>query len=162
MSTLTREEKIREARRLRACSWTAPQIGTFLSVPASTIRNWYLGGDCADCGVPIDGSDGDKAVRCSPCAAKAGAHWSRDLIVQRVREWNEIHGEPPVTYEWNPAMARWKKLPDAEGISRRYEAGDWPPTSVVEYHFGSWNAAIDAAGFPPLSVGSKRHLRAAA
>lgn len=64
---MTREEKIREARRLRAERWTAAAIGRELAVPASTVRNWYLGGDCQECGAPVEGSSSRRAQFCVPC-----------------------------------------------------------------------------------------------
>jgi hypothetical protein len=69
---VTREEKIREARRLRALGWTAPAIGAELGVSDSTIRNWYLGGDCEDCGAPItyDTKSYAPFVRCPSCDRK--------------------------------------------------------------------------------------------
>jgi hypothetical protein len=77
---MTREEKIREARRLRALGWTAPAIGRELGASDSTIRNWYLGGACVDCGAPVDGSNRDKSLVCSTCAPD---HYGQARLQQR-------------------------------------------------------------------------------
>jgi Homing endonuclease associated repeat/Homeodomain-like domain len=143
MAELTREEKIREARRLRAEGWAARKIAAFLGINESTVRNWYLGGDCSECGAPIDGgSPGvrrtDKCARCFPAAC---ALWSRERIVERIKEWNRVHGEPPTALDW---------LLQVEGF---------PACKTVQEYFGSWNAAITAAGFTPLKPGGSRHLR---
>lgn len=77
---MTREEKILEARRLRAEGWTAPAIGQHLDVSESTIRNWYLGADCLDCGTPITYDTAhNRPTRCPSCERKrvASEHGSR-------------------------------------------------------------------------------------
>lgn len=65
---MTRAEKIHKVRALRADDWTAKQIGLRVGATESTVRNWYLGGDCSDCGAPLDGSSLVKrSRRCDPC-----------------------------------------------------------------------------------------------
>jgi len=64
--------------------------------------------------------------------------WSRSLIIAAIERWALEHGEPPRSREW-----------DCIG---EY----WPSKGTVRMHFGSWNLAIEAAGFAP------RHKRIAA
>lgn len=67
--------------------------------------------------------------------------WNRDLIVERVKAWVEIHGRPPTTSDWNAAES------------------EWPSDSTCYYHFGSFGAAIRAAGFEPIGKGFRRTMR---
>lgn len=109
---MTRHEKIREARRLRDLGWTAPAIGQELGVNESTVRNWYLGGECEDCGVPIvyDSASYDPPRRCRPCdrASKEAQHGSCskystgcrcDDCTRANREYQRtLKGRPPRTH----------------------------------------------------------------
>src|SRR5262245_35841558 len=66
-----------------------------------------------------------------------------DEVLDAVRRWNETYGEPPTLADWEPSRARsrgqaWR--------AERFEAGEWPTTRVVRYHFGTMSAAIAAAG----------------
>lgn len=63
---MTREDTIREARRLRQ-TMSATDVGRALGVSPSTVRNWCLGGDCARCGRAVEGSSGHASLYCAPC-----------------------------------------------------------------------------------------------
>lgn len=72
---------------------------------------------------------------------RRGAHlndWTRDEILAAIRRWYSLHGEPPRCNDW--------KL---EAYS------EWPNTKCVTYLFGTWNAAIRAAGFTPRKPGGQ-------
>lgn len=57
--------------------------------------------------------------------------WSEDDIILAMWEWNESHGAPPKWGDW-------------------LHSGESHPASMtVRTHFGSWNKAIEAAGFTP-------------
>lgn len=113
---------------------------------------------CADCGKPLNGSNGtgpNAYVRCQPCGAKhSGAErkvWTREAIVAAIREWVDTYGEPPAANDWNVHGTRhW--LHD-EARARRFEEADghWPSHNSVFREFHSWNAALVAAGFDPRS-----------
>ena len=163
---MTRAERMLEARRLKAEGLNASVIGARLSVPASTIRNWTNGGSCVDCGTPLDGSGiRGREERCHRCACIVmGAErkvWTREACVAAIQEWAEKYGEPPGAADWDPWQAR-HVLHDEARAQRFEEAGGCRPwtTSVVEA-FGSWNAAIRAAGFEPRAPhgGDGNHLR---
>lgn len=148
---MTREEKIRTARELYAEGLTASQISARLGAPTSTIRNWYLGGDCKDCGAPINGGNpGRQKGWCRKCAKKVARLWTTELIVNRIREWNAMYGEPPTATDWNHRMAHPARRAEVE---RRFRGGHWPHLISVQKAFGSWNAAIGAAGFEPRRPG---------
>lgn len=122
---------------------------------------------CADCGKPLSGSDGrgpNAPTRCVPCAARlSGVErrvWTHDAIVARIREWNDTYGEPPASPDWMPARAR---INNDEERARRFERADgyWPCGETVHHRFGSWNAALKAAGFEPRAAhgGAGNQLR---
>jgi hypothetical protein len=70
--------------------------------------------------------------------------FSADEITGAIRRWADRYGEPPTMADWEPARARrlgqsWR--------AERFENGQWPSVRVVRLQFGSFNAAIAAAGF---------------
>jgi hypothetical protein len=92
---------------------------------------------------------GGRAVR-SP-------RFSQEAIVARIRDWVGVHGEPPTIRDWDPSRARrtgqgWRAV--------RFEAGDWPSVGMVKRQFGTFNAAVQAAGLAPRQGPRrvKRHL----
>lgn len=80
--------------------------------------------------------------------------WSREEIVELIRKWAAEHdGEVPRTRDWRFNGAGCVK-------------GTFPTTTTVANRFGSWAAAIEAAGFVPRPPGppagstlSSRHGR---
>ena len=82
-------------------------------------------------------------VMCAPCF-QAASRWNQETICERIKEWERLHGQPPSAREWHDMRSD----------------DHWPYSSSVQHHFGSWNAAIAAAGFTPLPVGHKQHQRA--
>lgn len=62
-----------------------------------------------------------------------GRYWPRERIIEAIRAWAAEHGSPPTVSLWRTA-----------GETR-------PAVATVVYHFGSWNAAIRAAGLEPRS-----------
>jgi hypothetical protein len=148
---VTREEKIAKARELRGQGLTAPEIAEVVHAPASTVRNWYLGGNCIDCGVPVDGGRGaGSSRRCSPCDFVARRVWTPERIIAAIQMWAQKYGSPPTACDWRVSPARRAEAFD------RFQVGDWPCTKIVQIRFGSWSAGIRAAGFKPRSKGRPR------
>jgi hypothetical protein len=85
--------------------------------------------------------------------------WDRDSIIQAIREWVAIHGEPPRAADWNPSSAKWA---GQTWRVERYRAGrpdgsPWPALNSAKRPFGgSLKRAIEAAGFQPAKPGPKR------
>ena len=157
---MTREQKIFEARRLRARGLTSPQIAERLDANKSTVRNWYLGGVCP-CGAPLDGGNGSgSSQRCPNCVPAASTYWTAEKLIERIQEWARLYGEPPTAEDWSPAQAAYRRAADASVVHKRFYDGDWPGSNTTRQRFGTWNAAIQAAGFAPLSVGQYREERA--
>jgi hypothetical protein len=93
-----------------------------------------------------------------PSANTAGGRrvtrWSRESIIEKVREWNELYGEPPCSADWNPSLARWRAQ---EWRAERYRDGIWPSTNAAKRPFGgSFDAAVRAAGLEPHRSGPRR------
>ena len=183
---MTRAEKVAAIRRYREAGYTTEDIAGVMGMSFGGVRNLVndpdgskqrarrarYQGSCETCGARTDGSNGRaNAPRfCHDCwsespegiAARAKASvWSRDVIVARIREWAVRYGEAPAMPDWNPWHAR-NVMRDL-GRAERFEATThWPHITSVVYHFGSWNAAIKAAGFTPRANhggGGNQHRR---
>jgi hypothetical protein len=101
-------------------------------------------GTCLDCGRETAYRVGGFHERCHGCAQRQRANWDRAKIVAAVRRWTRRYGEPPAANDWSAAMVRGRP----EKVARLRE-GDWPSVPTVQHCFGSWNAAIEAAGLTP-------------
>ena len=93
-----------------------------------------------------------------PTANTAGGRrvtrWTRETIIEKITEWNELYGEPPCSADWNPSLARWRAQ---EWRAERYRDGIWPSTNAAKRPFdGSFDAAVRAAGLEPHRSGPRR------
>ena len=95
----------------------------------------------------------------APSAQTAGGgprvtRWTRELIIEKIREWEARYGEPPRSADWNPSLARWRAQ---EWRTERYREGIWPSTNAAKRPFGgSFDAAVRAAGLEPHRPGPRR------
>ena len=99
-----------------------------------------------------------------PSANTAGGRrvtrWTRETIIEKIREWNDRYGEPPCSADWNPSLARWRAQ---EWRAERYRDGFWPSTNAAKRPFdGSFDAAVRAAGLEPHRSGPRRRPAGAA
>lgn len=82
------------------------------------------------------------------------ARWTSAAVIEKIQEWNRLYGEPPVTADWNPSLARWRCQ---EFRIARYRAGDWPSVNAAKAPFdGSFDTAVRAAGLVPHRPGPRR------
>lgn len=72
--------------------------------------------------------------------------WDAARVAAAMREWAREAGAPPKTYEWCPASARAAGLIDAGETKWEREHPRWPGNTTVYRYFGSWSAALEAAG----------------
>lgn len=158
-----RAEKAKIAARLREQGYLIQEIADRMGVSRSytsalindpageqdRARKKSYQGVCERCGGPTSGSDGAAAARmtCGTCSRRLQTeerYWLPERIVDAIHRYAAIHGRPPTATNW--------KKGDVEN--------DYPTTSTVQKAFGSWSAAIMAAGFPkPRRGGTRKNGR---
>lgn len=124
----------------RAVSAAPASPGTTFAVERRTPRPRGLAA------TPVNGHGSARSPRFSP-----------EEIIARIQDWSRLHGEPPTIRDWDPSRARragqiWR--------AERFEAGAWPSVGMVKRQFGTFNAAVQAAGLAPRPGPRrvKRHL----
>jgi hypothetical protein len=129
------EERIAAAQRLSAEGLAASEIAALLEIAPRTVRGYLRARPCLDCGTPVVTSD-----RCGRCVARR-PDWTRAQAVSAIGAWVEEEGRVPVPADWVPTA----------DVSRRWgrEFPRWPSEVTVRTLFGSWRAAVIAAGFRP-------------
>ena len=107
-------------------------------------------GTCVDCGGRT-GYSGQVTpyARCNACAGALKKVWTAEAIIEAIRAWADLYGRPPSAVDWSVVQHR-EFSTFAAKVERFYRGPRaWPHTSTVVYAFGSWSAAIAAAGFEP-------------
>ena len=73
--------------------------------------------------------------------------WTREKVIAAIQAWANRHGgRPPTSTKWRTTGAGATFLIDGQ-------VGSYPCAVTVAGLFGSWNAAIKAAGFKPRTRG---------
>jgi hypothetical protein len=113
---------------------------------------------CIDCGERRYA--GREAPRCRSCEDARSHTDAERYYIEAMRDWHERYGEVPAARDWiisAPSM-RARVHPDrlAE-LDRRHEDRKWPAMSGAIACFGSWSAAVRAAGFEPIGPGERRN-----
>lgn len=153
------------AQRARAAAWlygqgmTRDQIARRLGISRSyaaallsdptgekdRMRKHRYCGVCERCGARTDGSNG-RAHAPSLCAAcfrqrqREERRWTPEAIVAAIQTWAEEHGRPPRSHpDWTNA------------------GPDHPASATVQYVFGLWADAVEAAGLPRPFAGHNRY-----
>lgn len=173
---MTRDEKVAKAHALRRKGLTYKQIAPLVGTSVTTVFRWlnadYAEADrakararkenyrgvCVDCGAPTNGSNGPgtAAERCSPCSNAHRAKWTRETVIAAIQRFAERYGRPPQATDFNPHQAL--SLGHDWRAERFRNDGDYPQVVCVQYVFGTWNAAIEAAGFEPTKIGAYRRI----
>lgn len=124
----------------------------------NVVRRRRMYGECIECGSPTAYvTTGVQAKRCKQCALdyqKANAMWTRETIIQAIREFQDRYGRPPAATDWNVSMAR--ALGHEWRVKRFYRDGCWPHYTSVMKFFPKWNAALEAAGVQAMTGGYPR------
>ena len=76
------------------------------------------------------------------CGEVVARRWDEASVIAAIRQHAELYGDPPVSTEW--ATARRPTFA--------------PTAATVRQVFGSWNAAMQAAGYSPRPRGAPGHL----
>jgi len=93
---------------------------------------------------------GDEAGRRRPST------YTREEVLDAVRRWVELYGQPPTLADWDPSRARrlghqWRAV--------RFEQGRWPTARMVGGQFARFGDAVVEAGFArPRGGGNKAQL----
>jgi hypothetical protein len=138
-------ERAEVIRQMRLQGATLQEIATHLGVSRQRVHQLW-----PEIATPAE----QEAVAARVWAAARGrGPRARQGILDAIRAWAERFGEPPTAADWCVTHAR--KSPDSWRLTRYQTTGPWPTTSNVQQRFGTWNAAIVAAGFAPY-VGRRR------
>ncbi len=78
-------------------------------------------------------------------------YWTPERVVAAIQVFAEVYGRQPSYTDFNPSRAQ------REAHKRFHEDGCWPTGATVFRHWGSWNAAIEAAGFTPIRPGTQEN-----
>ncbi|MGE5601596.1 MAG: homing endonuclease associated repeat-containing protein [Nitrososphaerales archaeon] len=72
--------------------------------------------------------------------------WTPERVIAALQDWAREFGEAPKAYEWSVSAARGAGY--EKGRVQGWVAEDprWPSITTVVVHFGSWSAALEAAG----------------
>jgi hypothetical protein len=110
---------------------------------ARAVKARYVG-VCRGCGAytqPRNGK-GDAYAYCKACHPGAiKRRWTRELVLEAMRDWEKRYGRLPSSYDWSRTHARRR---GGEAL-KRLNQGTWPPASVMGQLFGGWAAAREAA-----------------
>ena len=145
---LSLNERIDATLRMHAGGIRMPAIASELDVAVDTVRKYLRASRC-DCGRNWM----VRGPHCSQCgheeatrsAAARRTRWDQQRVVAALRRWTRLEGRPPSAEAWlggRYAQGRW---------AREYPR--WPSSGVVSGLFGSWNAAVAAAGLPVTPFG---------
>jgi hypothetical protein len=169
---MTRAEKVAEAQRLRGEGLLLREIAERMGSKTGTVHSWLADpdlskqrarregyrGTCVDCGKPTDGSNGaaKAPTRCSACTSTHNGRWGKTGVVEAIQRFADRYGRPPSATDFNPHHAL--KLGHSWRAERFYADADYPYTANVLYQFGTWNTAVEAAGFATRRVGEYNRM----
>ena len=125
---------------------------------ARAVKARYVG-VCRGCGAytqPRNGK-GDAYAYCKACHPGAiERRWTRERVLDAMRDWRDRHGRLPSSYDWSRTHARRRGGEALERLS----TGDWPSAGVVTAVYGSWKAArAEAAKQVVLAADGDRRSR---
>ncbi len=108
---------------------------------------------------PAVSADQPRAAEAPALSGRSRVTWDRPRVLQAIRRWVELYGEPPRFSDWSPSAA---KSPAQLWRVERYRQGDpmtgasWPPASTVKRLYGgSLLKALEAAGYKPARSGRR-------
>jgi DNA-binding transcriptional ArsR family regulator len=108
---------------------------------AKRVKRTYRG-VCSACGAATGGAGpGKSRALCARCNGRATRIWETERIKAALRAWNAMYGRPASSTDLSRTHATRAALRDGGVRLRRLDAGwdggAWPPSSVVQYHYGT-------------------------
>lgn len=158
-----------EARRMYVAGFNHSEIGEHFGIGRSTAAQWITdpqlkgvrarkdrlySGPCADCGKTLQRSGPNESKRCGECHElwlHNNKYWTRGRIIAVIWEFADRYGHPPSVSDFRASPNELKRLPEqtAASILARKRDMKMPALGSIVAEFGTWNAAIEAAGFEP-------------
>jgi len=136
-----------------------PTVGKRMYCSDYCRKQFNYSSTCVDCGGRVKYGGKPQPDRCSGCSRKMVHERAHRNYMEAFRDWYERYGEIPNAYDWIfPAPSAVERIsPERiKELERRHAHRKWPyPSGIVEF-YGSWNKAIEAAGFTPLEKGARR------
>jgi hypothetical protein len=83
---------------------------------------------------------------CHPGAIER--RWTRERVLDAMREWQARYDRLPSSYDWSQTHARRR---GGEALARLAD-GEWPAASVVSALFGTWDVVSVAAARQDVAV----------
>jgi hypothetical protein len=134
-------ERVARARALRAENCAVWLIAELLGVHSSTVSCYLHADACPRCGQPKLRRSSRTCLRCR-APNRSWPAFSDKQLLGALRAWTTEHGRPP-------RAADWQRRPRPGSVRWQDEFPRWPPASAVIARYGSWNAALRAAGLTP-------------
>ncbi|MDA0172958.1 hypothetical protein OJ998_27905 [Solirubrobacter taibaiensis] len=134
-------ERVLAARALATEGCSSAEIAARLGVSRASAYNYLQARTCPGCGQPVTAPSAARCRECTRHEPTVARTWTCADVLAALRAWTGEHGAPPRYREWTPSReqpGRWEA-----------ESPRWPSAAVVAALFGSWNAALVAAGAPP-------------
>ncbi len=137
---LSFSERVAQAARLRNEGLRWREIGELLGISPDTARRYPHARLCPVC----QHETILRGERCHSCWSSGRTRWGerfeRADIIAAIQHWAALEGRAPAAIDWEPA--------DRDGHPRwEQECPRYPPHSHVIRAFGSWNQALQAAGY---------------
>jgi hypothetical protein len=133
------EDRVDAARRLASDAQTPiATIAAILDVHPSTVRGYLSAGHCPACGRVKVRAEARTCLSCRP-KHRSWPALTDEQLLDCVRAWTARFGAPPTKGQW-----RSGPLGGHPAWEREHPA--WPSPAVLERRFGSWRAALTAAG----------------
>lgn len=146
MAVAVTAEQLEHARRVVAAGGTQRDAARAVGLSPDTLRRHGIMPPKPWCGTEA------QRTRSRVHMARLNKTWTRETLIGELRRWAAEYGAPPAAADWNRALARRQ---GREDVAQRHAAGDWPSYSTIVNYFGSWSAAITAAGYQPRPVGGR-------
>lgn len=164
---VSRRKRAREIALLREREGLSfAEIAERLELATSTVRDYHRDPD-AERNRRIASAIGANAnsagarrpatAATTPRASALGAHargreCGAPIGSSAIREWRDLTGRAPTVPDWSPAHADEGHPGAARFLT---EAGRWPSVAAVQAHFGSFSAALEAAGVEHARRGAR-------